>query len=267
MKDSALLALVSSLTQHQRILRAMTRLELQKKYAGSLLGYSWIVLQPLLFLGAYLLVFLVIFRVRLPGMTDLGYVAYVFSGLIPFLTLMEVATTAPVAIKQNMHLLKNVIIPVEIIPLRVVAGALVVQVVGLALLLVILGLDLEFAWKLLLLPAVFLLSVFFLAGLALVLAPIGVIVPDVGHAIGIAMNLLMFVSPIAFRADMVPPLVRFIVDYNPVTYLVEAYRGVLIPAYHPSLARLMIFFVLSFLLFATGSWMIKRFKSTIVDYE
>ncbi|MGY4329389.1 ABC-type polysaccharide/polyol phosphate export permease [Bradyrhizobium sp. LB7.2] len=177
MQDSASLALLSSLAKHQRVLRAMTRLELQKKYAGSLLGYTWIVLQPLLFLGAYLLVFLVIFRVRLPGMTDLGYVAYVFSGLIPFLTLMEVATTSPVVIRQNMHLIKNVIMPVEIILLRVVAGALVVQLVGLALLLLLLGLDLEFGWKLLFLPVVVLLSALFLVGLALLLAPMGVIVP------------------------------------------------------------------------------------------
>ncbi|MGY4329390.1 ABC-type polysaccharide/polyol phosphate export permease [Bradyrhizobium sp. LB7.2] len=81
------------------------------------------------------------------------------------------------------------------------------------------------------------------------------------------MNLLMFVSPIAFQIEMVPRLVRFIVDYNPATYLVEAYRGVLIPAYHPSPLRLAIFVALSLVFFIAGCRMIRRFKSTIVDYE
>lgn len=267
MQGLAAVSILSTLFAHQRVLRAMTRLELQKKYAGSLLGYVWIALQPLLFLGAYVVVFLLIFQIRLPGMSDVGYVCYVFSGLIPFLTLMEVVTTAPVIIRQNMHLIKNVIVPVELIPLRVVAGAMVVQLVGLALLAVFLALDGDYSFKLLLLPVVMLLAALFFAGLALMLAPIGMIVPDLGHGIGIAMHLLMFVSPIAFRFEMVPRLVRFIVDYNPITYLVEAYRGVLIAAYHPSPVRIAIFVALSLAFFVIGCRVIHRFKSTIVDYE
>lgn len=267
MQRLASLDLISTMIAHQRVLRAMTRLELQKKYAGSLLGYAWIILQPLLFLSAYVVVFLVIFRIRLPGMSDVGYVAYVFSGLIPFLTLMEVATTAPVVIRQNMHLIKNVIVPVELIPLRMVAGAMVIQFVGLALLAVFLAADLDYSWKLLLLPVVILFTALFMAGLALTLAPIGMIIPDLGHGIGIAMHLLMFISPIAFRLEMVPPLVRFLVDWNPITYLVEAYRGVLIATYDPSPVRLAIFVALALLFFLAGCSIIRRFKASIVDYE
>lgn len=267
MQGLSTVAVLSSAADNRRVLQALTRLELQKKYAGSLLGYVWIALHPLLFLGAYIVVFMVIFNVTLPGMTGLGYTAFVFSGLVPFLTMMEVTTSAPLAIRQNLHLIKNVIVPVEIIPLRVVAGALAVQMVGLALLLVILALELSFSWKLLLLPVVVLFTALLLAGLALTLAPIGVIVPDLGHGIGIVMHLLMFVSPIAFRNEMVPPLVRFIVDWNPVTYVIEAYRGVLIPDYQPSMMRLAIFAALALVLFAIGCRVIQRFKSTIVDYE
>lgn len=260
-------ALLALLWRHRRVLIATTRLELAKKYAGSALGFVWIGLHPILFLSAYIIVFMVIFRLTLPGLTELGYVAYVFSGLIPFITLMEVATTAPVVIRQNLHLIKNVIMPLELVPARVALSALTVQLAALALLAVILLADLSLGWKLLLLPAVMILAAFFLAGLALALAPIGVIVQDLGHGIGIAMNLLMFISPIAFRPDMVPPLVRALVVLNPATYLIEAYRAVLLPDYEPSMIRLTLFVLLSLALFEIGCRVTRRFKHTIVDYE
>jgi lipopolysaccharide transport system permease protein len=256
-----------ALWQYRQVLLATTRSELNKKYAGSFLGYAWIALHPLLFLGTYVIVFLLIFRISLPGLSSLGYVVFVFSGLIPFLTLTETATTSAVAIRQNIHLLKNVIAPVEIIPARVVLMALVAQLVGLLLCLPILVLDGGWSAKLLALPLVLAMAALFYAGLAMVIAPVGMIVPDLGHGVGIIANLLLFLSPIAFRRDMVPDEVKFLVDYNPVTYVIEAYRGVLVANHAPDAIKLGILLLLALLAFEMGSRIMLRFKASIVDYE
>lgn len=259
--------IVRNLIKHRRVLIATTRLELQKKYAGSMLGYAWIGLHPLLFLCAYIVVFLAIFQVKLPGLTDFGYVVFVFSGLIPFLTMMDATTSAAVAIRQNIHLLKNVIVPVELIPIRVIAGAMVVQCVGLALCLALSFAEGTWSFKLLLLPLLLLTAAIFFAGIAMIIAPIGMVVPDLGHGIGLAMHLLMFVSPIAFRRDLVPAFVTFLVDWNPVTYVIEAYRSVLMAGHAPELWRIAIFVAMAMLLFEIGARILMRFKATIVDYE
>lgn len=252
---------------HRRVLWSTVLFELSKKYAGSALGWLWIGLHPVLFLSAYVIVFMVIFKVTLPGMTPLGYVAFVFSGLIPFLSLMEVTTTAVVTIRQNIHLIKNVILPIDIVPIRIVLAALLVQGAGLSLLLVILALDGGLSTKLLLLPVVMVFTALFLAGLAMILAPLGLILPDLAHGIGILMNLLMFVSPIAFKRDQVPDLVKFLVDFNPAAYLIEAYRSVLVAGYQPDLHKLVLFVILSLVLFELGAQLLNRFKTSIVDYE
>lgn len=267
MNGPAGLAVLRSAYANSRVLWATTRLEMNKKYAGSALGWVWIFLHPFLFLLAYVLVFMVIFRLSLPGLTSLGYVAFVFAGLIPFLTLSEIVGQAVVTIRQNIHLIKNVILPLELVPLRVAAAAMLVQLAGITLLLAIAALDGALTWKLLLLPVLLLLASLFFAGLALLFAPLGMIMPDLAHAMGIVMNLLMFVSPIAFQREQVPDLVKFLVDFNPVTYVIEAYRFVFLPQHDADFFRLGIFVVLALVLFQAGSQLLMRFKSSIVDYE
>ncbi len=263
----ASVALARTLWRNRDILATTSRQELNKKYAGSYLGYGWIILHPLLFLATYVVVFLLIFRVTLPGLTGLGYVLFVFSGLIPFLTLIEVANTAAVTIRQNLHLLKNVIAPIEIIPARVVLMALVAQAVGLALCIGIAAIEAAWSVRLLALPLIVLIAALFYLGLATIIAPIGLVVPDLGYAIGIAANILMFLSPIAFRRDMVPDIVKFLVDYNPATYLIEGYRSVLFAAHVPDWSKLAILLVLALVTFELGARMMLKFKMIIVDYE
>ena len=76
---------------HRRLLVSTTRLELMKRYAGSVLGFAWVFLNPLLFLSVYVFLYLVVFKTTWPDMTSVGYTVFVFAGLVPFLSFMEVA--------------------------------------------------------------------------------------------------------------------------------------------------------------------------------
>lgn len=246
---------------------SISRIELMKRYSGSLFGGAWIVLHPLLFLSVYLFLYLVIFKVRFPGFSELNYVAYVFSGLVPFLALMEASATGAVCIKQNIHLIKNVVMPIDLIPVRVVMVAMTTQLVGLGLLVLLLALDGSLSWMVVALPLVMLFQAAFLIGLVWILAVFGVLLPDTGYFIGIFMLLLMFVSPIAFQLDMVPRQLQLILTVNPAHYMMEAYRSFLIDGYAVSLRNLAIFSVLSLVTFEAGARFFRRFKGTVVDYE
>ena len=103
---------------NRRVLVATTRVELEKRYSGSLLGRAWIVLYPVLWLSIYLFLYIVVFKVRYPSFSTLDYVVYIFSGLVPYIALMEAVTAGVVSVKQNLHLVRNIILPVEMIPAR-----------------------------------------------------------------------------------------------------------------------------------------------------
>ncbi len=251
----------------RRVLFASAKVELQKRYAGSMLGPAWTVLYPLLFLSVYVFLWLVVLHVRLAGETSsLSYVVFVFGGLVPYLFAVESVTTAAVSIRQNMHLIKGLIIPVELIPTRAVAVALTGHLVGVTMLIVLCAVNGDLSPRVVLLPVVVVLQAMGLAGVCWIVASVGVLVPDTAYVINLIATLLMFVSPIAFRPDMVPARVRAIVWLNPVTYMAAAYRSVLTGG-DDGLVPLVTFALLAVASFVLGATFCWRFKNTIVDFE
>lgn len=251
----------------RRLLVAVTRVELEKRYAGSAFGRVWLLLYPLILLAIYLFVYAVVFRMQLPGYQGLAYAAFVFCGLVPFIGLSESLSTGTMCIKQNMHLVKNVMLPIELVPMRAVLASLATQVVGMAVLLVLLLITGQASLKLLLLPLVFALQVLMLIGLTFVLASLAVALTDVSYFVNLAIMLLMFVSPIGFTREMVPGPFAVLIDINPVTYMIDAYRWVFLASYSEGYAPQAIFVVGALATFGLGAFFFQRFKGMLVDYE
>src|SRR6185295_8106709 len=110
--------MVGIIYRYRRMLAAITKIELAKRHAGSVLGTAWVVLQPALLLSVYIFVYMVVLRMRFEGFSRFDYVLFVFCGLVPYLGFMEALTTGALSIKQNIHLVKNVMLPIELIPVR-----------------------------------------------------------------------------------------------------------------------------------------------------
>ena len=151
-------ASLQSLTQvawrFRNILKATSILELKQRYAGSAVGPAWIIIYPLVFLLIYLFLYMVVFQVRFPGSGTLSYVVYVFTGLVPYLIIMESVTRGLQIIRENIHLIKNVIMPIELIPVRLVMVSFLAQGASIALMICLALFDGEICWRILLLPVV-----------------------------------------------------------------------------------------------------------------
>ena len=160
--------------RYRRLLASMTRVELGKRHAGSILGMVWVILQPALLLSVYLFVYMVVFQYRFPGFSRIDYVLYVFCGLVPYLGFMEALTTGALSIKQNMHLVKNVMLPIELIPVRSVIVGMASQFVSIALVLLLVTANGVLSWHVLWLPAVVVLQVMWLVGLTWILSSLTV---------------------------------------------------------------------------------------------
>jgi len=263
----ALRGTIQTVYRHRRIVLSTTRAELKKRYAGSIFGSLWIVLQPVLFLSIYLFVYLVVFQVRFPGYSELDYVVYVFAGLVPYLAFMETLSMATGAVRRDIHLVRNVMLPLDLVPVRVVLMAIVTQLVGLAMVAALSAAAGTASANLLFLPIALLLQAFFLLGLAWGFAALGVFIPDLNYVVNIVTVLLLFVSPIAFRPDMVPEGLRFVVDLNPIYYMTEVFRFGLIDGFVLSPKALTIAVTGSLVVYALGCIFFRRFRNVLVDYE
>lgn len=259
--------MLNLMVHYRQILIATTKVEITKRYAGSALGVFWVVLYPLLLLGIYLFVYLVVFKMRFPGYSEMDYVMYVFAGLVPYIGLSEAIQAGTQSIKQNIHLVKNVMLPIEIVPVRAVAAALVAQVVSLVIVAILSAVNGTLSPALIALPLIFALQFIFLLGVVFVLSAVALVIQDVTYFVNLSLMLLMFLSPIGFRADMLPKSFEIVIWANPISYLCDAYRFALLSNHTASASMLMIYVGISIAAFALGATFFQRFKGVLVDYE
>jgi lipopolysaccharide transport system permease protein len=264
---SASSKMVGIIYRYRRLLASITRVELAKRHAGSVLGMAWVVLQPGLLLSVYLFVYMVVFPVKLQNFSEFDFVLYVFCGLVPYLGFMEALTTGALSIKQNIHLVKNVILPIELIPVRAVLVGMASQFVSITFVLVLVTGSRALSWHVLWLPVVVLLQMMWLVGLTWILASITVALPDLTYFVNLFVFLLMFLSPIGYRPEAVPQTFRWVIQFNPIYYMTEVYRDSMLYGHLPTWSVAVVYVVMCLATFALGSAFFERFKGVLADYE
>lgn len=267
MHNSAVLEVFNNLAQHKRSLYTTTKFELKKRYAGSFLGKVWVGLYPLLFLSVYLFIYFVVFKVAYPELNQIETIIYIFSGLVPYITFMESINGGSAVMKQNLHLVKNLILPVEMIPSRVVLMSMITQFVGLAMIMALCAMNFSISAKLLILPIALVIEFFFILGLVLIVAPLGLMIPDLGYFISLFTFLLMFVSPIGFMTTMLAGKLKLMVIGNPIYYLIQPFRMAFLPNVAINWGQIGIAAVLALTFFIIGSKIFVRFKEFAAEYE
>jgi len=259
--------MASVIYQYRRLLASITRVELAKRHAGSVLGIVWVVLQPALLLSVYLFIYMVVFKMRFEGLSSFDYVLYVFCGLVPYLGFMEALTTGGLSVKQNIHLVKNVMLPIELIPVRAVLVGMASQFVSIGLVLLLVTGAGALSWHVVWLPAVIVLQVMWLSGLTWILASLTVALPDVTYFVNLFVFMLMFVSPIGIKPEMVPDAWRWVIFLNPIFYLTEMYRDAMLYGRWPAPSVWLVYVAMCIGTFALGSAFFQRFKGVLADFE
>lgn len=209
------------------LFRQLVGRELAARYRATTLGLLWLVLQPLLMLGAYTLVFSGIFQIRWGGAeTNAGFALVLFSGLIVFNLFAEVLVSSPALITAQPNYVKKVVFPLELLGFVRVAAALFSAMVGLAILLVaqwvIAGVPSPwFA----LAPFVLLEMLPMLLGIAWFVSALSVYLQDLAHLAGVLASVMLFISPIFFPPSAIPPRLTALIQYNPLVIPLEQLRA------------------------------------------
>lgn len=257
-------SLISSIRMHRQMIVQMTRREVIGRYQGSILGLAWSFFHPVLLLMVYTFVFSVIFKARWvdDGNTNAEYALILFVGLIAHGFFAEVANRAPVLILGNANYVKKVVFPLEILPVVSLLAALFHVVISTLVLLVALAVVNEGVnWTVLLFPVVFLPLAILALGISWGLASLGVYVRDVGQAVGIVTMLMLFLAPVVYPVTAVPPQFRNYLLANPLTFIIEQSREVLVWGRVPDLTGLVIFTGVAMLIAWAGfSWFQKTRK-------
>jgi lipopolysaccharide transport system permease protein len=252
------------LWRHRVLLWQTTRNELRARYAGSVLGMTWLVFYPLLFLGIYTAIYLFVYQVRSASFeTPQEFVALVFCGLIPFLGFAESLGSGLPSVSSNAPLIKNTLYPVDLIPAKAVLVSQSTQLVGLGLLVAAVTVMGHLSWYILWLPVVWVLQVMFTLGLIWILSSLNVYLRDLQNVMAVVILMLMVASPIAYTLDMVPERMRFILALNPLYYIITAYQDCVFLGRSPRLLWPLV--GLGAGGFWVGHWFFNRMKKVFID--
>lgn len=205
--------------------------DFRQRYLGSLSGSLWALLQPMLLLGIYAVVFVHVMGVRLPEAAAIDIVPFLVCGLWPWTAFNESVMRSVGAYPDNAGLLSKVAMPRELLVLAPVSSTYALHFTGFVAVVAFLaaiGKPFELAG----LPIVLLVWVLWFAlaiGLSLAFASIQVFVRDLAQVLGQLFMLWFYLTPIFYSRAMVPPRFADWLSYNPITAYVESIRGALLP--------------------------------------
>ncbi len=247
----------SWLTQRE-LVGALIKRDVLLRYRGSLLGLLWSLVSPLVLLGVYTVVFGVFFK--LEWTSSLGrpvpFVIMLFCGQVPYLFFSEVLGKSPALILNSPNYVKRIAFPLQLLPLVATGGALFHTLINFALLLAAVavwsgGLPVTL-WYLPLVLAPFIACTL---TLSLLVSALGVFLRDLAHAMGLALNVLFFLTPIVYSETLVTPRWQFLLWINPVAYAVSNLRKICVLGEPINLTSWALFTAVSFTaLFLVAGW-------------
>lgn len=223
--------MLKSLWAYRGLSRELAKREVVGRYKGSVLGLAWSFLTPLLLLLVYTLFFTEVFAARWgqQGSGKLAFASAAFVGLIVHGFFAESAVRGAGSLIANPNFVKKVVFPLDILPWVNVLASLFHALVSVAVLVVVLlaqGSGISptiWLWPLLLVPMLLAAG-----GTAWLLATLSVYFRDVGQVVGFLATVFLFTSPVFFATDHLPPTFGAIVAANPLTFLIEQSRDLLL---------------------------------------
>jgi len=253
------------LSRQRYLLAALVRRNLLGRYRGSSLGTAWSLLEPLVLLGIYTLVFGVLMGLgREEGIG--GYALKVFCGILAWLPFSESLNRATTVLWENTTLVKKVIFPQEVLPLQLVLSAFLNQIPGLIVLLAGVAalrgqIHLTWLWGPILVVPQLLLT----AGLAFFIAATSPLLRDVKQFTALGTLCWMFATPIFYPENLFRGRLACWIFLNPLAAIIHNYRAVFILGSAPDWGMFLYSLFLGLLLYLAGHRFFLRTRKLFAD--
>ncbi len=238
------LSFINNLQQHRTLLWRLTQREVVGRYRGSVLGWAWSLLNPLLMLGVYTFVFSTVFKARWPDLQQagpLGFAINLFAGLIVFNLFSECVGKAPTLVLNQPSYVTKVVFPLEVLSVVAVGAAAFHASTSLVVLagfgLIATGtIPATALW----LPVVWLPLGMGCLALCWLLSALGVYLRDLPQLVSVGLTVLMFLSAVFYPISALPERWQPLLRANPLVLVIEQTRRVLVQGEQPAGAYLLL---------------------------
>ena len=253
--------LFKNLYEYRELLKTNVKKDIRGKYKGSFLGVLWSFLNPLLMVVVYAIVFPYIMKVK----TD-NYLQYLICGVIPWNFFTTVMGLGMGSIKNNAGIVNKVYFPREILPISAALSGLVNFFISciIVILFCLFG-GLGISWHIILVPIIAIMQFLIIAGLVLGLSAINVYIQDTEYIVQFFINMLFYAAPILYPAEVFPKAVRWILDINPFTHVVNAYRDLFMYHNIPNLGSCLYILIVALICFYIGLRIFRKLEKGFAE--
>lgn len=247
--------------EYRELLKTSVKKEIRGRYKNSFLGVIWSFLNPLLQIMVYAIVFPLILR-----NTQENYVIFLCCGLIPWTFFSTGINRSAFTIIENGNIVKKVFFPREILPISVITSEAVNFMISTIIILafVIFG-GLGISKYVLFYPLVLIVQYFLVLGISFIISSITVYLRDIQHFIGVLLQLLFYAAPVVYAPSSIPENFKWILNLNPMTYIINAYRDIFYNQVKPDFIGLGTILVISILVCVIGQFIFNKLQKGFAE--
>jgi ABC-2 type transport system permease protein len=208
------------------LLAELTKREIKARYKQSILGYAWVILVPILNLIVLTVVFSYFIRVPTGGTP---YVIFLFTGLVPWTFTANSISSATQSVVSNTSLITKIYLPREIFPIATILAKMVDFLLTCLVLIVLLIIfKVPFRYTMLFIPVIFFFHFLLVLGISFFLSAVNVFFRDVENVIGVFLTIWMYVTPVLYPQELIPPRLVPFFNLNPMMPIINAYRNTIL---------------------------------------
>jgi lipopolysaccharide transport system permease protein len=254
---------------HRDLIQAILRREVSERFKGSVAGWVWAVVAPLLAIAVYTFAFTTNLKLPLADSAmgpRIGYALFIFSGIIVFNFWSEMAFRAPMLLHEYVHFIKQTIFPSDMLAVISTLRATIYTLISIAVMLIFqLSATGSLPWTVLLMPLIFIPFIAFLVGMSWFLCAVGAFTRDAGYLMINIVPLFMFATPVFYPHDALPAPWNTAIYINALTGYVEVMRDIVLFGILPSWKVYAWTLFTSVFTFYFGYWFFDRYRNVIVD--
>lgn len=255
--------IIKEIYDYRQMIFSLVRKDLRGRYKGSVLGFLWTFINPLLQMVVYSIVFSTIMRV-----VDVDkYYIFLFVALIPWIFFSSSVTGGSSSILASKDMVTKIYFPREVLPIAYVTSCFVNMLLCFIVIFAVLlisGVGLNFA-ALCYLPAIMIVEYILALGVALISSAVTVYFRDLEHILGIVMMAWMYFTPIMYSETMIPEAFQTLFHLNPMCHIITAYRDILYYKTRPDMSTLLWAGILGIVFLVIGFAVFNKLKKRFAE--
>ncbi|MDO4555998.1 MAG: ABC transporter permease [Lachnospiraceae bacterium] len=241
--------------------------DFKTKYAGSLLGFVWAFIQPIITVVIYWFIFQIGFKNEPIG--GVPFIVWLVSGIVPWFFISDAIVNATSSLVEYSYLVKKVVFNIDILPLAKIVSVLFIQIILLvfaSVLFIAYGVDISVYW--LQIPYYIIYMMILCTGITYLTASLYVFFKDITQIVSIIIQVVFWLTPIVWQMKIMPENIQVLLRFNPVFYAVNGYRDALIHKkwfFEYSIGDNIYYWVIALILLLIGTYVFRKLKPHFAD--